>query len=75
MGTFNPVIPWRELERRLTWGRYGEAEQAAPAPEPAAVPHDQQPGPAVVGDALEAGPTYRRLRFPPELGQGPGTVT
>jgi error-prone DNA polymerase len=35
MGTFNPVIPWRELEKRLTWGRYGEAEQVVPEPEPA----------------------------------------
>jgi error-prone DNA polymerase len=34
MGAFNPVIPWRELEKRLTWGRYGEAEQAAPEPGP-----------------------------------------
>ncbi|MEY9860482.1 error-prone DNA polymerase [Catenulispora sp. GAS73] len=33
MGTFNPVITWRELEKRLAWGRYGEAEQAAPEPE------------------------------------------
>ncbi|WP_194918519.1 error-prone DNA polymerase [Catenulispora rubra] len=40
MGTFNPVITWRELEKRLAWGRYGEAEQAAPEPdaEAAAVP-------------------------------------
>ena len=36
MGTFNPVITWRELEKRLAWGRYGEAEQAVPETEPEA---------------------------------------
>jgi len=30
MSTFNPIITWRELEKRLTWGRYGEAQQTAP---------------------------------------------
>ncbi|MEY9932998.1 error-prone DNA polymerase [Catenulispora sp. GP43] len=38
MGAFNPVIRWRELEKRLTWGRYGEAEQAAPETAPAPEP-------------------------------------
>ncbi|MBS2549920.1 error-prone DNA polymerase [Catenulispora sp. NL8] len=46
MGTFNPVIPWRELERRLTWGRYGEAEQAAPEPaSPPTPPRTAKVGP------------------------------
>ncbi|NUP50211.1 MAG: error-prone DNA polymerase [Catenulispora sp.] len=43
MGSFNPVIPWRELEKRLTWGRYGEAEQAVP--EPPSGSADPAPGP------------------------------
>ncbi|GAA2025487.1 error-prone DNA polymerase [Catenulispora yoronensis] len=37
-GTFNPVIPWRELEKRLTWGRYGEAVPAVPESVPGAAP-------------------------------------
>ena len=28
MGTFNPIIPWRELEKRFTWGPYGASSPA-----------------------------------------------
>jgi error-prone DNA polymerase len=30
MGWDNPVIPWSELEKTLSWGRHGEAEQIRP---------------------------------------------
>jgi error-prone DNA polymerase len=36
VGWDNPVIPWSELERTLSWGRHGEAEQTSARTEPAA---------------------------------------
>src|SRR5215469_258619 len=35
MGWNNPPVPWREFERRLTWGAGGRPDQAAARPEPA----------------------------------------
>src|SRR5690625_7235210 len=32
MGFFNPVIPWRELEQKLTWGSGWRAEQQPDPP-------------------------------------------
>ena len=39
MSSFNPVVPWREVDKRLSWGKYGELartdkEQPASVPEP-----------------------------------------
>src|ERR1700689_4747036 len=42
MGWDNPPVPWREFERRLSWGTAGQAGQGAPqraepGPEPDAI--------------------------------------
>ena len=42
--TFNPVIPWRELEQRMTWGRHGDLVDAEPPSPLALLPDRQAPG-------------------------------
>ena len=64
MGGFNPIIPWRELEQRLTWGRYGEAEPAEPVasgtPAAPGAPHDQHP-PYIPLRSAKLHPRYAEL--------------
>src|SRR5262245_11317267 len=47
MGWDNPPLPWRELQRRLSWGTGEPAGDAEPGrPEPRAVPRLPAPAPA-----------------------------
>ncbi|HLR95791.1 MAG TPA: error-prone DNA polymerase [Jiangellaceae bacterium] len=49
MGFFNPVIPWRELEQKLTWGSGWRAEEQLPTSSDESAP--SVPDPAREGDA------------------------
>jgi error-prone DNA polymerase len=43
MGWDNPPVPWREFERRLTWGTSGPGEDGPQRPPPAVTPPEVSP--------------------------------
>jgi len=57
MGFNNPVMPWRELNKTLSWTRYGELEEADERPRPAPA----FPGPPVPYAELHVHSAYSFL--------------
>src|SRR5215472_128965 len=58
MGWDNPPVPWREFERRLSWGAGDRPDQAAAPPEPAR----PEPAPPVVRlPVADAAPPWAEL--------------
>jgi error-prone DNA polymerase len=49
MGWDNPPMPWRELERRLSWGTLADAEPGQPPPRPVT----RLPAPAAAGGSRD----------------------
>src|SRR5579859_434050 len=44
MGWDNPPIPWRELQRRMTWGQAGEPKRGPEAAPPPTLPRRRASG-------------------------------
>ena len=70
MGFDNPVVPWREVERRLSWSSGGPTPTPTPTPTPIptwhgySTPRELELTPAPVGPAFRNERTFSGRRRP-----------